>query len=88
MFKTTVAHRSTSKRSPISHFPPIRWSKKDVSVMVRVRIHDDLEQFSQTTGASIRQIRAIAAGRHKPTAAILDYFNLKKSGEGFIWHVL
>lgn len=64
----------------------IRYDRRQVSLMALVASCEGIHQFAMKSGTTVKQIRAIAAGRKAPTPGVLEYFDLQKNGDGFVWN--
>lgn len=70
---------------------PIRFTRQQVALMVRVAAHLTPAAFARRIREPQHSLDCLALAieqRHAPKAAILRYFHLQKDGEGFVWNAL
>jgi hypothetical protein len=65
-------------------FDPIRYSRRQVALMVKICDHLSPD-FAKQVNQAGDQILKISEGRVPPSAAVLRYFDLKSDGRGYVW---
>jgi len=64
---------------------PIVYDRREVALMVKVGAFFD-PKFARSTGESSVRIHRMATGRIKPSASILNRFNLQEKEGSYEWH--
>ena len=64
---------------------PIRYNRRQVSLMVTVARHFD-PGFAGRIGEPSAMVSLVAAGVAAPTAKIAQAFGLQKTGRRFVWN--
>lgn len=70
----------------VRKFPPIRFSERQVALMVQIAILYDINSVQADTGHTRRELRDIAARKTPPTPAMLNYFRLKRRRSAYMWN--
>jgi hypothetical protein len=69
----------------MTSFPPIRYDRRQVALMLEFAMF-----FSPDFGKQIGEIGArlqmIVVGIIAPTSAVLEHFELKVDGKGYVWN--
>lgn len=64
---------------------PVRFNRRQVALMVQIAMLYRIDSIMMTTGHSPAQLRAMAAGKIRPSRAVRDYFRLKARGSAYLW---
>lgn len=82
-------HISTPSPRPQSPFPPILYTSAQVALMVAIasRTRSEMKALAASTGEAVLDLTSMGRGEMPPTAAVLRFFDLRRDGQGYAWHL-